>query len=452
MVPDSEFKVIVVGGGPVGLTAAHALAKAGIDYVLLEHRREVVIDVGASLVVWPQGFRILTQLGILEPLTALGVELGCTRSLELGGHKYKTSWATEAMKKNAADKARVLTGKQVVDIESGADGVVVHCKDGSAHRGSMVVGADGVHSLVRQRMRHLALSAASPKVNDEHPYACEYRLFWCTFLRPVGCDLAAGDAVEVHGKDSSLQCLNGADRSWLFIYERLAAPPPRGTRVSYTAADIDALAMRNGDHAVSETLRVRDVLPLRCSGGMSDLEEGVVEHWSFGRVVLAGDACHNMTPNQGLGYNNGIQDIAVLLNELHGALRDHHATTTTSSMPKTPLPLTTLTGVFDRYQSSRSELLARDYAASVALTRASSWHTWADRALDRHVFPAIPFHDELVLNTRMSRNVAQAPVLRFVRCAAEPFVGRIKWRHALSLENEDGGGMENGVAGIYGGG
>jgi len=49
----SNFNVIVVGGGPVGLTAAHALTQAGIPFTVLETRPSVVIDAGSNLVLLP---------------------------------------------------------------------------------------------------------------------------------------------------------------------------------------------------------------------------------------------------------------------------------------------------------------------------------------------------------------------------------------------------------------
>jgi 2-polyprenyl-6-methoxyphenol hydroxylase-like FAD-dependent oxidoreductase len=95
----NNFKVIVVGGGPVGLTAAHALSLAGIDFVVLEHRASVTIDVGASLVLWPQGLRVLAQLGLWERLERIGAELARSKTITLDAYKYKESWATGVVKK-----------------------------------------------------------------------------------------------------------------------------------------------------------------------------------------------------------------------------------------------------------------------------------------------------------------------------------------------------------------
>lgn len=83
----------------MGLTAAHVLSRAGIEYVVLERRPSINIDVGASLALWPQSLRVLSQLGLLERLQELGEEMGRTTTVTLGGYKYKETWATETMKK-----------------------------------------------------------------------------------------------------------------------------------------------------------------------------------------------------------------------------------------------------------------------------------------------------------------------------------------------------------------
>ena len=50
------------------------------------------------------------------------------------------------------DKKCILTGKRVSRIDHNQDGIVVRCRDGTSYEGSVVVGADGVHSIVRQEM------------------------------------------------------------------------------------------------------------------------------------------------------------------------------------------------------------------------------------------------------------------------------------------------------------
>lgn len=62
----APFKVIIVGGGPVGLMQALALSRAKIDFVLLEKREEIITKEGAALFIWPQTSRLFHQLGFLN--------------------------------------------------------------------------------------------------------------------------------------------------------------------------------------------------------------------------------------------------------------------------------------------------------------------------------------------------------------------------------------------------
>lgn len=56
-----RLRVIIVGGSIAGLTLAHCLHHSDIDFVVLEARQEIAPQVGASIVVLPNGARILDQ-------------------------------------------------------------------------------------------------------------------------------------------------------------------------------------------------------------------------------------------------------------------------------------------------------------------------------------------------------------------------------------------------------
>jgi FAD dependent oxidoreductase len=62
----SPFRVVVVGGGVAGLTAAHALWKANIDHVVLERGTDPAPPTGASIAIYPHGARILKQIDCLQ--------------------------------------------------------------------------------------------------------------------------------------------------------------------------------------------------------------------------------------------------------------------------------------------------------------------------------------------------------------------------------------------------
>jgi 2-polyprenyl-6-methoxyphenol hydroxylase-like FAD-dependent oxidoreductase len=94
-----QFKVIIVGGGPVGLTAAHALHLAGIDFVVLERRTTLFEDLGASLVLAPHNLRVMHQFGILDDLLAVGHEITHNRTFDLDGKVLNDSIAIQTLRK-----------------------------------------------------------------------------------------------------------------------------------------------------------------------------------------------------------------------------------------------------------------------------------------------------------------------------------------------------------------
>jgi 2-polyprenyl-6-methoxyphenol hydroxylase-like FAD-dependent oxidoreductase len=62
------FKVIIIGGGPVGLFLANSLQAAGIDYALFEKRSAVAPTTAFGIFLMPQITRMMEQLGLLESL------------------------------------------------------------------------------------------------------------------------------------------------------------------------------------------------------------------------------------------------------------------------------------------------------------------------------------------------------------------------------------------------
>ena len=66
---DAElFKVIIVGGGPVGLYIAHALQRERTEFMLLVKQKIINNPSGQLLFLWPRTVRLLDQIGLLDPL------------------------------------------------------------------------------------------------------------------------------------------------------------------------------------------------------------------------------------------------------------------------------------------------------------------------------------------------------------------------------------------------
>jgi len=86
---DSSFRVIIVGGCIAGLTLAHGLQKAGIDYVVLEKHNNIGGDVGAGLSIMPNGGRILQQLGIWHQIEDHAVAINQTYIFYPDGFSFR---------------------------------------------------------------------------------------------------------------------------------------------------------------------------------------------------------------------------------------------------------------------------------------------------------------------------------------------------------------------------
>lgn len=200
-----ELHIIIIGGSIAGLTLAHALAalntsllqdntqthRTKIRFTVLEKRTSLTPQEGASIGILPHGGRILDQLGLFEcvekeiaPLhtahlrfpdtnrfvltndspRVIGESFGfpfaflerrtllCILADRLGlGQRGKVT-------KAGGEGSQVLCDKEVARVELIADsggkreGVLVRTKDGEDYKGDLVVGCDGVHSIVRREM------------------------------------------------------------------------------------------------------------------------------------------------------------------------------------------------------------------------------------------------------------------------------------------------------------
>jgi len=75
MSSQKPFKVVIIGAGIAGLSLAHALSLANIDYVILEKHHEPASNAGAVLFIWQHGARILDQFGLLDKFDAISKPL-----------------------------------------------------------------------------------------------------------------------------------------------------------------------------------------------------------------------------------------------------------------------------------------------------------------------------------------------------------------------------------------
>lgn len=95
MAEQSHFRVIIVGGGPVGMVAAHIFAAAGIDFVLLEQRDAIVPEQGAGIVLFPHTQRVFDQLGLMSRLREISHRFYSNRTVNGWGWNYHTVYTNK---------------------------------------------------------------------------------------------------------------------------------------------------------------------------------------------------------------------------------------------------------------------------------------------------------------------------------------------------------------------
>ncbi|KAH8672176.1 hypothetical protein BGZ61DRAFT_362259 [Ilyonectria robusta] len=448
----NPFKVIIVGGGPVGLTAAHSLSQANLDFVVLERRAKIVEDAGSNLVLLPIGLRVLGQLGMLPTIESVSSPMSRFRRIDHDGRDLgDTLWFTHFKEKSLTAtishgayprvisrhdlmqtlhdglpvdaQAKLMPGKKVIDVSSGPDGVSVTCADGTSYTGSVLVGADGAHSRVRDLMRTAALqtpATTEDKVNEAEPFLTTYRAMWIRF--PTVPPIKAGDASETHGKNCTLQLFAGEDTSVIGVYERMEKPTREGVR--YKQADEDKFVERWGHLPIIEGgLTIKDAYVNRTQAGMVNLEEGIVKNWSWDRIVLVGDAAHKFTPSTGAGCNNGIVDVVALANELYHAFKAVRA-----SDPEAFPTREQVLAAFDGYQLARFDTVKAGLAGASQATGAATWADATHKFVDRHILSKQSL--QKFFSNRNAPSLARTPVFEYVT-GEEQMVGKFPWAHPI---------------------
>ena len=321
-----EVPVLVVGGGSVGLLAAALLTHHGVPTVLVERRSGPSVHpratgIGAGTV------EALRELGLDTAVDAVAVDLrgGAGKAVartvvEMGAGDVVTvpmptpsaaELDTTPFKLRgvcaqdrldavvAADLARrgadLRWSTRLVGIAQDADGVDVELEgpDGRySLRCAHVVAADGTHSAVRTALG-VGISGAGDlgksMINilfraDLRPHLRGMSFATCTITTPE----APGLLATVDGETSwvfHVACdVDGGERPEDFTHERCAAV----VRAAVGDPDLD--------------VEVRSVLPWRPRSALAD-------RFAVGRVFLAGDAAHTVSPLGAFGLNTGVADV-----------------------------------------------------------------------------------------------------------------------------------------------
>jgi 2-polyprenyl-6-methoxyphenol hydroxylase-like FAD-dependent oxidoreductase len=322
------MKALIVGGGIAGPAAALALAKAGIEPVVLERRSVVDPEAGSWFTVAPNGLSALDAIDALEAARDQGVpsranvmygatgrrlgkvSLGHPLANGLVALTMKRSWLAAQLAQEAESRGiLVRRGAEVSEVTDFGDHVEVTLTDGTVLSADLLVGADGVHSLVRQ-----AIDARAPAAR----YVGLTNFGGITRNTPIADDLEPEAWHFIFGS----QAFFGAhptppgDVVWF-----VNVPEPEITREQRRKTTEEEWARRllslveNDAGPAAELIRTGR-LEL---AGDNTYDLGHVPTWSRGRMVIIGDAAHAPSPSSGQGASMALEDAVVLAQ----ALRDH---------------------------------------------------------------------------------------------------------------------------------
>ncbi|HVG50944.1 MAG TPA: FAD-dependent monooxygenase, partial [Xanthobacteraceae bacterium] len=311
-----KLSIAIVGAGMGGLAAAATLRRAGFEVNVYEQASRFA-RIGAGIQMMPNSMKVLRTIGIEERLrkssfmpyshlNRIGDTGEVTRELPMPETLYGAPYLCMHRAELHDALLSVLpadiihVGKKLVGLEQKTGRVTLTFADGTQAQADAVVGADGVHSTVRD----IVVGPDEPV----HKGRIAYRAVFPASLmdRDIGRSRTKWWGTDRH----IVIYYTTITKSEVYFVTSVPEPSEWLTKESWSAkGDVRELrAAYDGFHE-----NVRAVL-----GACPDchkwaiLEREPLKRWSDGRVVLLGDAAHPMTPYMAQGAATSIEDAAVL--------------------------------------------------------------------------------------------------------------------------------------------
>ena len=309
-------RVLIIGGGPAGLSAAIGLRQAGVEHVEVAERTDGAAVIGSELSVSGPMLRALDQIGMAERFVEAGVAVTQVRLLTATGgeiasipiqpaHRPELPPTIGMTRPNLhrvleqgarAAGAEVRMSVRPSAIRQDGDTAEVTFHDGGRERYELVIGADGYQSDTR---RMVFPEAAEPAYLGQMAWRA----------RVPRLDSPRLDLYHGHGRKAGYITVT-EDSAYIFVLE-VASEPQRVAREQLPVRLREALGEFGGDVAA-----VRDSIVNPDEIHLSPLCPLILPPpWHRGRVLLIGDAAHATSPHLAYGAGLAVED-GVILGEL----------------------------------------------------------------------------------------------------------------------------------------
>ena len=309
----AALKVTVVGGGLGGLTAAAALLKHGCEVTVLEQASELG-EIGAGVQLSPNAMKVMRALGLEQQVLGVAFEPGShvIRSWRSGrvlsetrlkgplqsayGAGYYGFHRADLHRvlQQAVPAERVILGARCSEVRFGPEGAGVTLEDGRRFDSDVLIGADGVHSVVRAAM----LGEESPRFTGN---VCWRGLVPASAMAPGAI---SPDMTVWFGPGASFiyyYVRGGELVNWVAMCE---APEWRSESWKFEGDRNELIERYRKWHPTVRELIEKSDRYLK----WALLDRDPLPRWTQGAATLLGDAAHPMLPYLAQGACMAIED------------------------------------------------------------------------------------------------------------------------------------------------